>query len=194
MEKTVTPAYYNTDYVYIRNSGSIPYQLEFELITENRPSAWHASVCSGAICYFDIPSSGIIGTLNPDEEGYLAFNLSTNETVGDGEFSFRIFDKTHPEISDTLTFFYHAETGPEPDLEPWVRLNYQNGILTILLKNEQYKTELSVYDLHGNRVRHLPVESITSIRASELAKGIYVILITDESGRTYHEKIVNSGL
>ena len=165
--------------------------MDFELVEDNPVSGWHSSVCTGAICFNSVPGAGSVGIIGPGEQGYFSINLSTNEHLGDGEFTFRIFDKNHPEIQDTIKFIYHVEDSPEISDEPWAKISFQKGVLTVILKSPQFEAELAVYDLKGNRVVHLPVEAITSLRLDDFESGIYIAVVKDETGRLLTKKVAN---
>ena len=190
IERVLPPTHYDTDFIYIKNNTTEPIELWYDLLVENPVSGWYASVCTGSTCLNYIPKSGLIAVVDPKLETYISLNLSTNEKLGDGEFSFIVYSKTHSQIRDTVKFIYHVKETPQNADIPWIRVNKEANAITVLLKNNAYQTELYLFNLAGQLVYQIPVEGISSFRLDDFQAGTYVLVVQDELGRRYQEKVV----
>lgn len=191
LEKTISLNYYNTEYIFITNDSDYPVSLSFELIDADVPTEWSVSGCTNMICYTKIPSDGSFGTLQSGTDGYISINLAINETAGDGEIRFAVYNDENPELRDTIAFIYHVS--PEaPDLEPrpWAKINFAQNVVTVFLLNETISTTLYIFDVQGNRVANLKLEDISAISLANFPAGIYIAVVRDENGKEMIQKVV----
>ncbi len=193
VDRTVGLSYYDTDYIYFENVSDETVNLSYELIEENNVTGWHTSLCTNIICSNNVPSNGELGSIAPGELGYIAFSLSVNETFGEGTYRFVIFDKDFPDLSDTITFEYLVQDDAEIINQPWAKINFVENVVTVLLKNPQFATSMSIYSITGQRLVYLPVEAITSIRLDDFEDGPYIVIVRDETDRVLKEKIIKIG-
>jgi hypothetical protein len=193
LEKTVSLAYYSTEYIFITNNSDQVLDLSFELIDENLPQQWSATGCTNMICYTNIPDDGSLGILQPGREAYLSINLSVNEVAGDCELKFAVFDQSNPLIRDTLAFIYHAsEDLSNQTPQPWAKLNFAQNVVTVFLLNESVSTFLYVFDLQGNQVVNRKLEEISAVTLAQFPAGIYVVVVRDENGKELVQKVVKT--
>jgi len=189
-ENNISLNYYNTEYIFIQNTTTEILNLEFELVEEDIPSDWASSGCTNVICYISVPENGPLGDLNPGEEAYLSINLSVNDSPGDALIRFRIFDKNMPQINDTITFIYKAESDTlYATPQPWAKINFYQNVLTVFLKGGNSKTELKVFDLGGKLIAQQEIQTITSLSFQNFTNGIYIIMVENESGQQIIQKV-----
>jgi len=189
-ENNISLDYYNTEYIFITNNTSDVLNLEFELVQEDIPVDWAASGCTNVICYISVPENGPLGDLNPGEEAYLSINLSVNDSPGDAIIRFRIFDPDNPQINDTITFIYKAESDTLYSTpQPWAKINFYQNVLTVFLKSGNSKTELKVFDMGGKLIAQHDIETITSLSFRDFTDGIYIIMVENESGQQIIQKV-----
>lgn len=189
LSRTVNENHYDTDYLYIVNYSDTPLNLYFQLVGQPGLSGWHSSLCTNLICLNNVPKEGELGQLANGEQAYLALSLATNEVLGEGEFVFRIFDPEQPEMDDTVRFKYKIIDEQAILDQPWVRINFEENVITILLKNQHYSSNVMIYDLNGKLILNETVSGIYSTSLNRLQDGIYLAVVTDESGRKEVKKI-----
>jgi len=192
LEKTVSLQYYDTEYIFIDNVSDYFIPLSFELVSKNIPEAWSVSGCTNMICYVNIPDDGSLGTCAPGEQVYLSINLSVNETAGDGELVYVVFDEELPQNKDTLRFVYHAEDNGNTAPQPWAHISFAQQILTVFLVNETTETTLQVFDVNGNCMVETVLKDITSYSMTSFPQGVYVVVVRDENGKKLVQKIVTT--
>lgn len=193
LEKTVSLAYYSTEYIFITNISDQMRSLSFELVDFNFPSEWSVTGCSNVSCYTKVPDDGTFGTLQPNDQAYMSINLAVNGIAGDGEIRFVIFDDDQPQLKDTISFVYHAQEDlADAEPQPWAKINFAQNVLTVFLKNESTYTALYIFDISGNRMMNMELSEISSYSMSEFPVGIYVVVVRDENGKELIQKIVKT--
>lgn len=189
LEKTVSLTYYDTDYLFIQNISEEPMTLGFELITDDLPQAWSATGCTHIICYVKVPDAGPLGTLLPGEEGYISINLSANETAGEGELAFAVFNENNPALRDTVRFHYTVSADSAQVPQPWAAIQYAANVLTVFLSQASTEASLKVFDLNGNLIHATDLEAIYTYSTQNLASGIYIVAVENEQGQRLQQKI-----
>ena len=192
LEKTVSKDYYNTEYIYIANLTENPLSLNFELIEDNLINGWSATVCTNLKCYSDLPKSGSLGQISSSEQAFVSINLAANETIGNGSLKFLITSSTEPSLKDTLTFIFNVTADGSVQAQPWAKINFTNGIVTVLLDNPFLKGNLQIFDATGKPILTTELSSIVSYPFRDYPAGSYIVFIRDENDRIIQKKIVNT--
>ena len=188
---TLPKTYYSTEYIYLKNISSEALSLKFELIENTLNENWSATLCTNLQCLNYIPEHGNLGSISPGEEARFSLNLSANNTIGDGQLRFLISSPKSQELSDTVTYHFIINEDGKIKPQDWVKVNYSNGILNVLLQNSNEETTLNVFDLKGTPVYTGTLSSISSIPLGDYAKGIYFVVVSDTHGKTLKKKIMN---
>ncbi|MBI3134735.1 MAG: T9SS type A sorting domain-containing protein [Bacteroidetes bacterium] len=188
-ENSVSLTYYDTEYIFITNEGAETISLSFELIENTLPQEWSVSGCTNIICYPGVPDDGIFGEVSPGGQAYIATNLGTNDVAGSGQIRYRIFDKVHPEINDTLTFVYEAGKETVTEVQPWAKINFSLNVVTVFLENENAGASLRVYDISGKLVLLMKLEAISSVSLINFPEGVYFVEVVAGNGKRIVQKI-----
>lgn len=192
LDKTVDNMYYNTEFIFIKNVSNQAVNLDFELIDNNLKPEWSATICTNRQCSNNIPKSGSLGSINPNNEAYISFNFSANETPGSGQARFLITSPDDKALHDTVTFSYTVTDDGKIQARPWADLRYAQGVLTVILENPNSESVMRIFNLEGKPLFDGELSPITSVPLRDFGSGIYLVAITDEKGRTIRKKIVNT--
>lgn len=192
LDKTVDNMYYNTAFIFIKNVGNQAVNLEFELIDNDLKPEWSATICTNRQCSNNIPKSGSLGSVNPNNEAYISFNFAANETPGTGQARFLITSPENKALQDTVTFRYTVTEDGKIQARPWADLRYAQGVLTVILEDPNSESIMRIFNLEGKPVFDGVLGPITSIPLRDFGTGLYLVTITDEKGRIIRKKIVNS--
>lgn len=189
VDKVVSEDYYDTDFIYVKNNTTKSLSVDFELLENTFLNEWSESVCTNVQCFNTIPNGGTLGTLQSNGEGFVSLNFSSNQTLGEGKVILRITSPENPSLSDTLSFQYQVTEGGKLEAKPWVKINHQQGMLTVFLDNPFLSAHMKISGVNGALIFDQQLEAITSIPLRDFASGIYVISIIDEQGRAIKETI-----
>ncbi len=190
LDKTVAKTYYNTEFIYLTNLSNKSFDVEYTVIENTLDAGWSAALCTNTKCSNNIPKSGSLGTLSPTAEAFISVSVSANETLGEGQVRFLITSKQQSSLSDTVTFRYTVNEDGTVQAGPWAKINVANGVLNVLLQNPGNNVMLYVFNIHGNAVYNGAVDGIASVPLRDYAKGLYFVMITDETGREIKQKVV----
>lgn len=191
LEKTASTAYYDTEYIFIRNNSDEPVNLFFQLTSENFPPEWSVTGCTNLICYTKIPDDGSFGTIGPNQEAYMSVNLSANQIPGEGRVSFMIYSDQNLIFSDSLVFQYYMEEGSEKtEPQPWAKIGFAQNVITVFLNNPNEENELLIYNVQGDLMAHQSVEDIASFSLANFTAGIYLVVVRDKSGKEIIQKVL----
>jgi len=188
---TIPTTYYNTEYIFMTNVSEQSLSLDFKVLENTLDANWSATICTNMQCLNSIFAQGSLGVLAKDEKAYISINLSANETEGEGQVRFLITSPENKQLSDTVTFSYIVNEGGVTKAQPWARVNFSNGVLTVLLEQAENEADLQVYNLQGKLIYNMQLLPITSLRLADHPKGVYIITIADEKGRSIKKKIAN---
>lgn len=78
--------------------------LAWETISNTFPRAWDCSMCQHGDCQIGIPEGSEFKALRADQQGFIAIHVMPGNHSGEGVVKFKIYDKEHPEVYETLTF------------------------------------------------------------------------------------------
>lgn len=191
LNKTVSQAYYDSDFIYFTNISDKALEFEFSLLDNSFANEWSASFCTNLTCYNKIPKAGSLGTLAPGDQGYFLFNLAANETTGNGEVRILITSEQDASLSDTVRFNYTVTEDGAIEAGPWAKVNFDQGIFTVLLAQINIETNLMITNLEGKIIYNEKLSAITSVPLRDHPKGVYVFKIEDASGRILKDKVLN---
>lgn len=191
LDKTVDNLYYNSEFIFIKNITNQSLTLDFELLDNTLKPDWSAALCTNRQCFNNLPKSGSLGALDPNKEGYISFSFAANETVGAGKARYLITSPDNENLHDTVTFSYTVTPDGKIKARPWADLNYVQGVLTVILENPNSASVMRIFNLEGKPVYDGALSPITSIPLRDFGFGMYLVVITDEKGRTIKDKVVN---
>lgn len=191
LDKTVPSTYYDTEYIFIKNISQNSINLSFELLENTLLGDWSATICTNQQCYSILPKSGELGSLAIDQEAYFSFNFAANQKLGSGVVRYLITSNEDSTLHDTLTFHYTVTEDGKITSGPWAKVNFNLGVLTVLLENPYIETTMRIYNVQGEEVYNSKLNPITSIPLRDFGAGMYLIYIEDEINRILKQKVVH---
>jgi len=165
--------------------------LSFELLENTLLGDWSATICTNQQCYSNLPKSGELGTVSADQEAYFSFNFSANQKLGTGAVRYLITSKEDASLHDTLTFNYTVTEDGKIAAGPWAKVNFNLGVLTVLLENPYLETTMQIYTVQGEEIYNSKLNPITSFPLRDFGAGMYLIYIEDETNRVLKQKVVH---
>ena len=191
LDKTVDQFYYDSDFIYLKNTSNETLDLEFTLVENTLLPEWNASFCTNLACYNKIPKSGNLGSIEPNNEAYFLFNLGANETVGEGQVRILISSPENNDLSDTVTFKFTVTEDGSIEAGPWAVVKFEQGVFTVLLNQGNIETDLMISSLAGKVIFEAPIDGITSVPLRDHPTGVYLFKIEDANGRMLSDKVLN---
>ena len=188
----VASTYYNTEYIYLKNTTKSNIELEYALVDHDFNKDWSITLCTNLYCFNHLNEFGLLGNLAPNEEAFISINLSVNESIGTGKVRYVVTSQQLPEMSDTVTFIYTVtETGKLP-AGPEVKINFQNESLTVFVLNNAFTGLIEIYNYGGQLMFQNELTPITAISFRDFPPGIYIAVIRKEDGQAITQKIAHN--
>ncbi|MEX1003443.1 MAG: T9SS type A sorting domain-containing protein [Crocinitomicaceae bacterium] len=188
--QTVDANYYDTEYIYFTVQTDDTLELYFELVKDTATPGWQRSLCNNMVCYNYLAEDGPLGTFSDGDQGYMSISLSTGDSIGEGIFSYRIYDPEKKGLDDTISFRYEVLDSEQLLNQPWVKINYDGNVLYTLFKNPQIAAKLQIFDLNGKLVMEEQVSGTFSYSLNDLRAGIFIVKVSSETGQTEVQRII----
>ena len=195
-EKTVSNVYWTHHTVFMQNLTGGELILSWERLEIDFPAEWQADLCDYVNCYMGIPESGTMLAISDTTRGFLKITLNPNGFVGTGTVSFRVYDNKHPEMADTVHFTIHTAvlyviviTESKQKLQVYPN-PADDHVFLILAYPES--AEIKIVNASGQTVlsQNLQEGLKTQLAIGHLPKGLYFIVLTNDSGILERQKLV----
>lgn len=191
LDKTVDQFYYDSDFIYLKNTTDGSIDLEFTLVENTLVPEWNASLCTNIACYNKVPKAGSLGTITAGNDAYFLFSLGANEQVGEGQVRLIVTSPQKTELSDTVTFKYTVTEDGSIKAGPWANVNFEQGIFTVLLTHQNIETHLLITSLEGKVIFDEQISGISSFPLRDHPTGVYLYKVEDSAGRILKDKVLN---
>ena len=95
-------------YIFFKNNADSGLVLKWKLLETNIENTdWQVALCDYDQCYVGVPDSGIMRSLDLNQNGFLKPNVVMS-SPGEAYYTFTVCDQTNPNQKDTITFNYKA--------------------------------------------------------------------------------------
>jgi hypothetical protein len=156
----------------------------------NMPSAWEASICDNGHCYPSLQDSGTMAPVVPGDNGLMSLHCTPHATFGTAIIRYTLFAINTPKKVDTLTWIINATaTGIE-------NIAIDGFFISIFLNkisiknNTSHFSELSLYDLSGNRAFNTKItQDESEIILPPLLNSMYILNLTGNN-KIFSQKIM----
>jgi len=187
---------YPSDYNYVVNNSGTPIDLSFDLLTNTIPAeGWTVTLCTHQLCFPSVPTTTTFGTLNDTEQGYFNVHVGFNNTPGDAEISFRIYETSNPSNADTIVFIYHATSNVGVNENDQIAISvYPNPTTSEInlsgLENLD-NVLVNIYSIEGKRVKSIIINVANPvIDVADLENGTYIIEAIENDQKLLFDKFI----
>jgi hypothetical protein len=190
---------YPSDYNYVVNTSGADMAMSFDLLTNTLPDAgWTVTLCTHQFCMPSVPTTASFGTLADGGQGYFNVHVGFNNTPGDGEISFRIYETSNPSNADTIVFLYHGtsslgigniQNGVSINLYP----NPTNDFITVSGLDFNTNSVINIYGLDGSLISsNIASSSSEVINVNDFQNGVYFMEVRKSGKLLYRSKFIKN--
>ncbi len=186
---------YTNHLVYIENLTGEELSLGWERISVDMPEDWTITLCDYGGCHVGIPENGLMYPIFDTISAFLKLSINPNDLIATGTVTFKVYDTKHPEQFDFVTFTIHSVnvTGVQTVALESSFSVFPNPVSDkITISNYGFENAtVSLVDILGKVVRQSELTNEQEVyNVSELEKGLYVIMISDQTGILEQKKIM----
>ncbi len=186
---------YTNHQVFMVNQTGDELTLGWETINQDMPESWEITLCDFGGCHTGIPDSGTMLPIFDTISAYMRLTINPYDVSATGTAAFKVFDTKHPEQFEIVTFTIHSGnvTGLETVISKTPFSVFPNPASEEINVSNLGIDEgiISIVNMNGQLVRQSEIsndEEVFNIR--DLQKGLYVIMISDQSGILEQKKLM----